>query len=259
MSGPANLLRGYGVEHEKFIWEARMEPGVVEKFEELWGTDELLVSFDALNVTLPNRPNKQNRGAWQHVDQSPNRKGLHCVQGLLNLSESGEDDGGFLVYPGSNKLIEEFFETQTDKASWTSKDYYQFTQDQLDWFLQRGIRPVKVCASPGDLIIWDSRTIHQGCEPSPESRVTRTVIYVTYTPARMAKPEALEMKAKIFHSWQGTTHWPHDHLVAKGRAILADGTQDPRDKGEPREKPILSHKLLRYAGVEPYRPQEATA
>ena len=41
--------------HEKFVWDARMEPGVLKALESLWGTEELLVSFDSLNITFPNR------------------------------------------------------------------------------------------------------------------------------------------------------------------------------------------------------------
>jgi hypothetical protein len=61
------------------MWEARMEPKILDAFAKIWGTDELLVSFDALNVTLPNRKDKLAIGAWPRVDQSPFRRGLHCV------------------------------------------------------------------------------------------------------------------------------------------------------------------------------------
>ncbi|KAH3672668.1 hypothetical protein WICPIJ_010014, partial [Wickerhamomyces pijperi] len=40
-----NAYNCYGVTHEKFVWDARMEPGVLGEFEKLWGTDELLASF----------------------------------------------------------------------------------------------------------------------------------------------------------------------------------------------------------------------
>lgn len=32
-----------------------MEPGVLDAFTKFWGTDELLVSFDSLNITFANR------------------------------------------------------------------------------------------------------------------------------------------------------------------------------------------------------------
>lgn len=68
---------GYCVSHERFMWDARMEPAVLETFATLWGTDELLVSFDSLNVTFPNRANAPTRKPWEHLDQSPLRRGLH--------------------------------------------------------------------------------------------------------------------------------------------------------------------------------------
>lgn len=29
------------------------EPGIIKVFEQVWGTDDLIVSFDGINVTLP--------------------------------------------------------------------------------------------------------------------------------------------------------------------------------------------------------------
>ena len=42
---------GYASNHEKYVWEARTEPKVVEVFEKLWETNELIVSFDGQNVS----------------------------------------------------------------------------------------------------------------------------------------------------------------------------------------------------------------
>lgn len=147
-----NTFSAYGVSHEKFMWDARMEPGVLAAFAELWGTDELLVSFDALNITFPNRADKPKREPWPHIDQSPLRRGLQCAQGVINLSQSGPEDGGLLVYPDSHALMEEFFETQTDKETWEVKDGYGFTEEQVKWFTDRGIKTHKICADPGDLL-----------------------------------------------------------------------------------------------------------
>jgi ectoine hydroxylase-related dioxygenase (phytanoyl-CoA dioxygenase family) len=157
-----------------------------------------------------------------------------------------------MVYPGSHKLTEEFFDTQTDKSTWTTRDFYPF-KDTLSWFTDRGLKPLKVCASPGDLILWDSRTIHYGAEPTEKSGTVRTIIYVAYTPARLATPEALKIKAEIFNAYGGTTHWPHENINARVvRALREDGTQCPRDRTEPHELPERSDRLLKFAGVMPY-------
>lgn len=230
-----------------------MEPGVLEAFAMLWGTEELLVSFDSLNVTLPNRKDVPRKEAWEHIDQSPLRRGLHCVQGILNLSPSGPDDGGLVVYPGSHALNDEFFDTQTDKSTWDPMDRYMFDKQQLEWFHGKGIQPYKVCADVGDLILWDSRLIHYGSEPSEKSNQIRTVIYAAYTPARLASADQLAIKKSVFERWGGTTHWPHDNIRTRDtQTFLEDGTRDPRDRDQPLELPELNDKLLQLAGVKAY-------
>lgn len=229
-----------------------MEPGVLEAFAEVWGTDELLVSFDALNVTLPNL--KPVRDPWPHVDQAPRKRGLHCLQGIINLSHAGPDDGSLVVVPGSHKMVGEFFETKTEPSTWEFKDNRYFSKEDMAWFEERGLKPIKVLAEPGDLIIWDSRTIHWGGEPEPgRSNVVRTVIYAAYAPARMASAEALKEKRRVFDLYGATTHWPHDNIKLRtSQAILEDGTLDPRHRSEPLDKPVRSDELLRLAGVLAY-------
>ena len=62
-----NMYEHYCVVHERFLWEARMAPGVIEAFAEIWGTDELLVSFDNLTVTLPNLRPVSQESDWEQV------------------------------------------------------------------------------------------------------------------------------------------------------------------------------------------------
>lgn len=235
------------------MWDARLEPGVIEPFAKLWGTDDLLVSFDALNITFPNRKDLPRKEAWQHIDQSPLRKGLACAQGLINLSTAGPEEGSLIVYPGSHKICEEFFETQTDKATWDPKDTYLYTAEQLVWFEARGCHPKKVLAEAGDVIIWDSRTIHYGSEPTEKSNIIRTVIYACYTPARLASSETLRKKKDAFERFEATTHWPHDNVVVRhSKAKFEDGTVDPRNRDEPRTRPVYTDKLMRLAGAMAY-------
>ncbi|CAG9975580.1 unnamed protein product [Clonostachys byssicola] len=247
-----NTFNHYGVVHEDFMWDIRLEPGIIDVFARIWGTDELLVSFDALNITLPHRPGHVPRKKWPHVDQSPLREGLQCVQGIVNLSKAGPDDGGLTIYPGTHKVTEEFFQTQTDRASWQRKDWYRYSEEQLAWFEGKGFKEYKVVAGPGDLIIWDSRLVHFGAEPTEKSSVIRTITYVSYAPSSFASAEALEAKRSAFRQWSATTHWPHDNInIRSNEPLYPDGSVDSRRK-EPKNKPELSAKLLRLAGVEPY-------
>lgn len=239
--------------HEKFVWEARTEPKILEAFAKIWGTDELLVSFDALNITLPNRPDKPALKPWPHVDQSPYRRGLHCVQGVINLSPAGPEDGSLMVYPRSNLYTEEFFDSQVDRSTWLKNDFRFFSEKELEWYEERGIKPHKVLAEPGDLILWDSRTAHWGGEPSEKSNTIRTVIYASYSPASLASEETLELKKEAFESFRATTHWAHDNVVLRDKTVyLPDGTPDPRNRSKPLEEPEYTDQLLRLAGVKPY-------
>lgn len=248
-----NTFSTYAVTHEKFMWDARQEPAILAAFKEIWGTGDLLVSFDALNVTFPNRKDWIPKGAWPHIDQSPFKEGMHCVQGIINLSSAGPEDGSLVVFPGSQLLAEEFFRTQVPKSSWRSKDYYAFTEEQMQWFSKRGMEAKKVLAEPGDLILWDSRTVHWGAEPSVKSQTIRTVIYVSYAPAAEASAESLKTKAHIFNTWGATTHWANRNIAWKEtKTLLKDGTRDPRDRDEPLEKPEMTPQLLRLAGLSPY-------
>ena len=246
-----NTYEHYSVVHEKFMWEARQEPGVIDAFQKIWGTDELLVSFDSLNVTLPNL--KKPRTPWPHVDQAPRKRGLHCIQGIINLSHAGPEDGSLVVISGSSTLTEEYFDKHTDPSTWEWRDNRYFDDKEMEFFFERGCKVTKVLAEPGDLILWDSRTIHWGGEPTEKSNTIRTVIYAAYAPARLASPEAILEKQKIFNAWGATTHWPHDNIKLRDlQASYPDGTPDPRHRSEPLERPEFTDKLLKLAGIKPY-------
>jgi hypothetical protein len=178
---------------------------------------------------------------------------LHCVQGIINLSTSGPYDGGLVVYPGSHLYHDEYVENQTDPQTWSEKDLYMFNTDQLQWYKAKGLNPHKVCADIGDLIVWDSRTIHYGAEPEPASNTIRTVIYAAYSPASLASKEILALKTQVFQKYGGTTHWPHDNVVVRDyRTFLPDGTRDKRDREQPLELPEMTDKLLQLVGEKSY-------
>ncbi|KAH3661506.1 hypothetical protein OGAPHI_006353 [Ogataea philodendri] len=252
-SSKINSFSTHCLPHEKFIWDVRMEPGVLKAFEDLWGTEKLVVSFDAMNVTFPNRKDKEPLAAWPHVDQSPYLRGMQCSQGIVSLSDSGPEDGGLVVYRGTHKLVDEFFDTVVPKEEWNEKNFHTMTKDQLQWFLDRGCEEVKVECEAGDLIIWDSRTIHWGKEPSETSKTIRTAVYACYTPVEFASQKCLDDKKAIFESWEGTTHWSHGEVLRRSRkAYHPDGTEFENNRDEPFEKPVLSDRLLQLAGAKSY-------
>jgi len=249
-----NSFSKYCVPHEKVFWDIRMDPGFRKHFAKLWETDELLVSFDALNISFPGREDAPDPGFWPHVDQSPFRTGLSCVQGIANLSEAGEKDGGLVVYKYSNKLLSQFFKEVYGIENWTPVDNVKLKDEHIQWFLEHGAEELKVIAEPGDLILWDSNTVHYGKNPDEDSKNIRTVAYISYTPAAFATDENLKKKQDAFKKWNGTTHWAHDNInIREDPPRLVNGELDPNDRKEPWEKPDLTPDLLKLAGVIPYQ------
>lgn len=150
-------------------------------------------------------------------------------------------------------MTEELFDTQTDPSTWDKKDFRLFSEDEIKWLHGRGMKPMKVLAEPGDLLLWDSRTAHWGSEPTEKSNTIRTVIYASYSPAKLASTESLERKKEAFETFRATTHWAHDNIAIRDNTVyLPDGTVDPRNRLKPLEEPEYTDRLLQLAGVKPY-------
>ncbi|KAL3483011.1 hypothetical protein BJX62DRAFT_231273 [Aspergillus germanicus] len=252
----------YAAAHEKYIWEAKQEPGVLDAFAKIWGTDELIASYDTINLTLPNAAEMGGTKPWPHVDQAPERQGMHCVQGFINcrfispldtkeskiltnvrfaVSEAGPKDGGLVVMEGSARLFDRFFkEFPPDRTKGPLAalhyDFYPFQDEDLKWYEEQGCRIIKVCAEPGDLVLWDSRQMHYAVYP--ETDIIRTVIYTCYTPASWISEEDREKKKEIFHKWEATTHWPHINIHSHGKHMI-DGKLDRLERQEPRSASAL--------------------
>lgn len=265
----------YAAPHEKMAWEARMEPAVIDIFEKLWETKELITSFDGLNVSLPRR--KDLRWTpWPHCDQNQARKGMQAVQGLLNFAPNGPKDGGLVLMKGSAKLFNEYFAEHKDSYAHEDapppelkyQDLFLFSQNDLKWFEERGCELVKINMEPGDFVLWDSRTIHYA--ELPQGDQIRHVQYICMTPRRFATEEALQLKKQCFDNWLGTTHWPHWYVICLHQFCkkqtnshdsnirptpekpMRDGKLCPKYRTEPFEKPEMTDRLLELAGVKPY-------
>lgn len=81
-----------------------------------------------------------------------------------------------------------------------------------------------VRAQPGDLILWDSRTIHGGrlgagykspdeC-PLGKGDFARLSFTICMTPKKLAPEKVLEQRRQAFEEGRGTSHWPHEFVNA---------------------------------------------
>ena len=76
------LFQKYGWGHAQYVWDVRSHPKVAEVFEEVYGTKELLVSFDGINCGLGpviNDPKilPEQKGMYQ------GKHNLHCEQRFI--------------------------------------------------------------------------------------------------------------------------------------------------------------------------------
>lgn len=119
---------------------------------------------------------------------------------LVNLLPNGPNEGGLIVCKNAHKLSEQFHKEmawETPIPAW-NPEWYGFTDDGLKWLSDHGCDWVKVCADPGDLILWDSRTPHYNV--SSTTTIPRFCIYTCYMPVKDANQEELQKKKIAFES-----------------------------------------------------------
>lgn len=208
------LLQHY-VGHMQSVWNVRQHPAVHRVFEQIWGTEDLYVSFDGISALVP--PETTGRGFlkpstanWLHVDQSPHKTGRWSVQGFVNLYDVDDMDASLLVVPGSHL---------EDRSGLAVRG-----QNTTDWLMMtdRADDARKVVAKAGDLVLWDSRTIHQGSLPSrgrPTARVAptglmagheyspRLVVYVCMLPRLRLTNLQKRKRAEALEKRRMTNHW----------------------------------------------------
>ncbi|OJZ85436.1 hypothetical protein ASPFODRAFT_165485 [Aspergillus luchuensis CBS 106.47] len=249
------LYSRYGVGHEQFVWDLKSEPGLVEKWEQIWGTRELLVSFDGVNLSLPEmeRPKTDPIFApWAHVDQSPFNSKFDTVQGIVNLLPNGPEDGGLMVFEGSSACYTELwqhFDHKKGEKGWSTWAYQSVDEDMCQWLEARGCKWTKVCAEPGDLLLWDSRTIHYGAAPSSVN--DRFAAYVCYKPAAAISEEARSVRLQAFETKQNTTHDPADFRVREYLPPADHPTYEAAIK-RPLHSPVLSKRARELIGLDLY-------
>lgn len=258
------MCSGYGVNHEDFTWGIRQEPGVVDAFAKVFDTDDLIVSFDAVNMALPGRKDLPANKPWPHQDQDPAKPEFRCLQGIVNLLPNGAEDGGLIVCRGAHRLSEQFHREfsafEKDPVFRWTQEWYGFSEAGLKWLEEHGSGAnggpecewVKVECEPGDLLVWDSRTPHYNL--SPQGERARFATYACYMPAADASPADLERKRGAFEQTLGTTHWPNAVHVRDHNQPLKrqDGSTCPYSGDNAPRKPVsLTERGFKLTGI-PY-------
>uniref|UniRef100_A0A7S3JUK3 Phytanoyl-CoA dioxygenase n=1 Tax=Aureoumbra lagunensis TaxID=44058 RepID=A0A7S3JUK3_9STRA len=203
-------------------WYVRGIPRVREAFAKIWDDDDLIVSMDSVICWRPWWYNANWKPITEglHVDQNPIEKPtFSCVQGMMPLYSVTEDVGGLAVVPRSH-LIE---------SPW--KQRYTRWRGKGDWCPLSLDDPLYkyACflkANPGDLILWDSRTVHGGFTGNADverkengaivNRLARLSCTVSMVPRSRASASVLELRKVGFLQGAAFNHSPHEAGTSTG-------------------------------------------
>lgn len=217
--GKKGIIQWYGVGQSQFVWDVRQNPKVIDIFKKIWKTDDLLVSFDGINIQIP--PEMLRSGfsppfseGWHHMDQGKKKIGRFCIQGFVNLEETDEDDGCLVVRPGTHLLHQSFISEFGEEFA--GGDWLKLEEHHRQWYDEGSYHPIRVQAPKGSVVLWDSRTVHanstaQKGRADPER--FRYVIYTCYLPRKDATEAQLKKKRKYFEEGRMTNHWPYGFKV----------------------------------------------
>ena len=198
-SDPHGIHKYHEAGHQEFSWRIRTNPDVQKVFKDLWGCQDLVVSFDGSCYISKNCSKTDN--IWTHSDQAPSSKGLQCYQGFVALTDNKERT--LVVYEGSHKLHEKYF---ADRNIKNNKNWQLIDHDYLD-----EIKDTKktLHVPAGALVLWESRVFHQNQYGKPFSE-ERMVQYVCFFPKTHEKNTKTmqDKRKKYFNEKRTTSHWP---------------------------------------------------
>jgi hypothetical protein len=242
-SSSSGILGTMDFNHDQFCWKSRVLPSVAVAFSEIWGcpSRELIVSYDGGNAFRPWKRNLDwlTHGGWWHVDQNsligPSRQGCVCVQGLVLYTDANADTGGLCVVPGSHLQHEEVCSRGTN--SQILMDFVEVDPNDEVLSMPKHL----ISAKAGDLIVWDSRTVHcntpattasRGPEaqeaasnnpdkdpatpqepvPSAVPELLRLAAYVCMLPRDHASAAVIAQRKQAFVHRIPSSHWPNKPL-----------------------------------------------
>jgi hypothetical protein len=163
------------------LWDNRMHPRVHAAFSEIYGTDTLWVSEDRACMKPPmhpDHPDYDHKG-FTHWDVDTSKLPLPFrVQGVLALTDTTTDMGGFQCVPGFHRDLDKWIAAQpADRNPW---------QPDLN-ALPLGMAVTPIPMKAGDLLIWTTLLAHgNGHNVSNKPRLAQ---YITMSPADINKED----------------------------------------------------------------------
>lgn len=203
-------------------WDIRQHPGLHKTWATLRGTEALWVSLDSCRFTPPWRA-EYAEPYGIHWDHNPWDEEFQMIQGVLALTNTATDQGGFRCVPSLWR----------ERGGWPQTPTIDADGDE-NWLADvRGREIINVAAEAGDLIVWDWRLPH-GNSKNLSSR-PRLGFYVAMYPAT---GEALRQAA--IESWRS------------GRCVPWWRNRQGYDRVEPWPPAALTELGRKLLGLEPW-------
>jgi hypothetical protein len=204
------------------LWNNRQHPRVYQAFVEILGTRKLWVSMDRACMKPPRHPAhpEYDHKGFIHWDADTSRLPIPFgVQGVLALTDTAEDQGGFQCVPGMHRNLEAWIRTQPPDRNPRVPD-----------LTGRTVKAIPMRA--GDLLIWDRLLPHgNGHNVSDRPRLAQ---YITMHRAREADEEARAWRIRL---WR-------ERLCPGGPAFPGDSRRLEELHGTTAELTPLGRKLL---------------
>jgi len=212
------ILSFHGIGQSAAQWFVRGQPRVIQAYAGVWGTDDLLTSFDGMSVYRPWKMNpewKTNAAtSWLHIDQHPiTRPGRHCVQGLVSLLPMSTQTGGNVLIPKSHR---DFPNVPIKYAERLAKvpsfvDHFRYPPNDPLLTADAPEQPIMCHLEVGDMLLWDSRTIHCSGpalkEPEAKAELMRIASLVCMMPREKSAEDVLAERKKAPLRLNSTTNW----------------------------------------------------
>lgn len=220
------------ITHTNFAWEMRTEPKIKEIYKDIYGTNDLIVSFSRMNITKPfdnnsskakSRTKSLDPEYWFHVDQSYEQN-FDCNQGFLNLENCSSKDSGLVVLKGSHKYHAQIFKMFEKEMNKTDEYYYELNKKVIAWLIEfKRCEIVHIAAPKGSFVLWNSRTFHCNSRPTKfsGSNKFRYVQYICMVPKLWISDEELKKKKEAFLQMKSTSPWPHEIYIFAERPSWA--------------------------------------
>jgi hypothetical protein len=171
--------------NHQYLWDNRQCPRIYDAFVDIWDRKDLWVTIDRANLNTPNRDLRRFDG-FIHWDADTTAVPLPTnVQGVLALSDTDSEVGGFQCVPELFRTFERWKQAQPP-------DRNPFQPDTSGFDIQ--FVPMK----SGDLLIFNTLLAH-GIKPNHSVDRARLAQYISMYPA---DENNAEVRQKRIRSWR---------------------------------------------------------